>query len=68
MGCRCSNTARVRARGRIARALFRDLLADGAARAAGQPISVEFTAQDARLRRRMALDGRGLAWLPPTPS
>ena len=52
---------------RIARALFHDPLAGGVARATGPTISVVLAAQDARLRRRMALDGRGLAWLPPTP-
>lgn len=50
--------------GRITRAVFRDLLGAAAARAPAPPISVVFTAHDAMLLRRMALDGRGLAWLP----
>jgi DNA-binding transcriptional LysR family regulator len=52
--------------GRIVRGVFRDLLAGDAARAAGPTLSAVFTAHDARLLRRMALDGRGLAWLPRT--
>jgi DNA-binding transcriptional LysR family regulator len=52
--------------GRIMRARFRELLADAQARVPGPAISVVFTAHDALLLRRMALDGRGLAWLPRT--
>jgi len=52
--------------GRIVRGLFRELLAPAAARVDGPAVSVVFTAHDARLLRRMALDGRGLAWLPRT--
>lgn len=52
--------------GRITRALFHRLFASGA-RGTSPPItSVVFTAHDAMLLKRMAIDGRGLAWLPLT--
>lgn len=52
--------------GRITRSVFRGLLAGGSSRGPQPPVSVVFTAHDALLLKRMALDGRGLAWLPRT--
>jgi DNA-binding transcriptional LysR family regulator len=50
--------------GRITRALFRELFADTRAVTPHPPVSVVFTAHDAFLLRSMALNGRGLTWLP----
>lgn len=50
--------------GRITRAVFRTVFAPGPSASAHPAASVVFTAHDALLLKRMALDGRGLAWLP----
>lgn len=54
--------------GRITRAVFKGLFSAASASPAGREpaVSVVFTAHDALLLKRMALDGRGLAWLPRT--
>ena len=50
--------------GRITRALFKGLFSALSSRSPHPAASVVFTAHDALLLKRMALDGRGLAWLP----
>jgi DNA-binding transcriptional LysR family regulator len=52
--------------GRITRAMFRQLFAPGSVSGSQPTASVVFTAHDALLLKRMAVDGRGLAWLPRT--
>lgn len=50
--------------GRIVRAVLRDLNPDGAASRHAASMSVVFTAHNAFLLKTMALNGKGLAWLP----
>lgn len=50
--------------GRIMRARMRGVFGDGTASAIAQGVSVVFTAHHAALLKTMALEGRGVAWLP----
>ena len=50
--------------GRIMRARMRGVFGDGAGSAIAQGVSVVFTAHHAALLKTMALEGRGVAWLP----
>ncbi|CAM3814967.1 LysR family transcriptional regulator [Paracidovorax anthurii] len=50
--------------GRIMRALLKGVFEDGTAPGIACDISVVFTAHHAALLKTMALEGRGLAWLP----
>jgi DNA-binding transcriptional LysR family regulator len=52
--------------GRITRAVFRRLFSAATRQGSHPAASVVFTAHDALLLKRMAIDGRGLAWLPRT--
>ena len=50
--------------GRIMRARMRGVFGDGAGAGLPQGVMVVFTAQHAALLKTMALEGRGVAWLP----
>lgn len=50
--------------GRIMRSRMRGVFGDGAVSAIAQGVSVVFTAHHAALLKTMALEGRGIAWLP----
>jgi len=52
--------------GRILREVLKPVFAEPPGRRHAPAVSVVFTAHDALLLKRMALDGRGLAWLPRT--
>lgn len=52
--------------GRILREVLKPVFAEPLGRRQAPAVSVVFTAHDALLLKRMALDGRGLAWLPRT--